>query len=76
MTNVIEKRFLALQAEVDVLAEATLDTPLASLAQWDSLAILLVISHFEHVYKVDLSGAQVRACLTPRDLIKLTPLVS
>jgi len=76
MTDVTEKQFRALQAEVDTLTEATLDTPLASLPQWDSLAVLLVISHFEHVHHLDLSGSQVRSCLTPRDLIKLIPVVS
>ncbi len=76
MSDVTEKQFRALQSEVDALAEATLDAPLASLSQWDSLAVLLVISHFEHVHHVYLSGPQVRACLTPRDLIKLAPHVS
>jgi len=73
MTDVTEKQFRALQAEVDVLAGAVLDTPLASVPQWDSLAVLLVITHFEHVYHVMITGAEVRACSTPRDLIKLIP---
>lgn len=74
MTDLITQRLNALQADVDVLAGATLDTPLTSLAQWDSLAVLLVITHFEHVYHIMITGAQVRACSTPRDLIKLIPL--
>lgn len=74
MTDLTIQQFHALQAEVDVLAAATLDTPMASLAQWDSLAVLLVITHFEHVYHVELTGEQVRACSTPRDLIKLIPV--
>ncbi len=73
MTDLTLQRFKALQAEVDVLAEAVLDTPLASVPQWDSLAVLLVITHFEHVYHVMITGAEVRACSTPRDLIKLIP---
>lgn len=73
MTDLTLQRFKALQGEVDVLAETTIDTPLASLALWDSLAVLLVITHFEHVHHVMITGAQVRACSTPRDLIKLIP---
>lgn len=76
MIDLSDQRFKALQVEVDVLAGATIDTPLASLVQWDSLAVLLVITHFEYVYHVMITGAQVRACSTPRDLIKLIPVVS
>jgi hypothetical protein len=74
MSSTIEDQFKALQGEVDVLAEATLDTPLASLAQWDSLAILLVISYFENIQKVTLSGAQIRACNSAREIFNLKPL--
>ena len=74
MAPTAEQSFKALQSEVDVLAGATLDTPLASIPQWDSLAILLVITYFEHVHHVVLSGAQVRSCLTPRDFYKLLSL--
>ena len=65
----------ALRADVDALAHADEATILATLPQWDSLAILLVVSHFEHVYKVEISGAQVRRCHTVADLLNLiTPL--
>ncbi len=74
MKTSIEEQFKVLQGEVDVLAGATLDTPLASLAQWDSLAVLLVISHFENVHKVSLSGAQIRACRCAREIFNLKPL--
>jgi acyl carrier protein len=74
MIDLSDQRFKALQVEVDVLAEATIDTPLTSLPQWDSLAVLLVITHFEHVYHIMITGAQVRACSTPRDLIKFIPV--
>ena len=76
MSASLAESFRALQSEIDVLAPATLDTPLASLPQWDSLAVLLVITHFEHVHHIVLTGAQVRACATPRDLFKLTSLAS
>ncbi|GDY17053.1 hypothetical protein LBMAG55_03760 [Verrucomicrobiota bacterium] len=66
-----EQRWLALQAEVDALAPAGLDTVLASLPQWDSLAILLVLTHAEQAYHRPLTGAQVRACRTARDLVAL-----
>ncbi|MEI7651782.1 MAG: acyl carrier protein [Verrucomicrobiota bacterium] len=66
----------ALQADVDVLAGADEATRLDGLPSWDSLAVLLVISHFEHVHKVEISGAQVRACRTVGDLLALIPLRS
>lgn len=67
------KALTALQSDVDVLAGATPDTVLTSLPQWDSLAVLLVLSHLEQTYKVELSGPQVRACRTVRDLLGLIP---
>jgi acyl carrier protein len=63
----------ALQADVDALARADEAAVLASLPQWDSLAILLVVSHFEHVHGVEISGAQVRRCRTVADLLNLIP---
>ncbi len=63
----------ALQKEVDVLAGVSLDAPLSSLPQWDSLAILLVISHFEHAYKMTVTGREIRQCKTIRELIHLIP---
>jgi acyl carrier protein len=65
----------ALQADVDALAHADEATVLAALPQWDSLAILLVVSHFEHVHDIEITGAQVRACRTVADILNLnTPL--
>jgi len=61
----------ALQADVDVLAGADEATRLGGLPNWDSLAILLVISHFEHVHKIEITGAQVRACRTVGDILAL-----
>ncbi len=66
----------ALQADVDALAHADEATVLAALPQWDSLAILLVVSHFEHVHKIEITGAQVRACRTVADILKLIPSLS
>lgn len=61
----------SLQSDVDALAQADEATVLATLAQWDSLSILLVVSHFEHVHKIEITGAQVRACRTVADLLNL-----
>ena len=66
----------ALQADVDALARADEAAVLASLPQWDSLAILLVVSHFEHVHDLEISGAQVRACRTVADILNLIPSLS
>ncbi len=59
-----EQKLSALRADVDVLAAATPETVLGSLPNWDSLAILLVVSHFEHGHKQTITGAQVRAIPT------------
>jgi acyl carrier protein len=64
---------IALQSDVDCFSGATLDTPLESLPRWDSLSILLVISHIEANYKIILSGQQIRECRTVRDLLNLIP---
>lgn len=61
----------ALRADVDALAHAEEATVLASLPRWDSLAILLVVSHGEHVHDREITGAQVRACRTVGDLLNL-----
>ena len=71
MNSPSETPWLALQAEVDALAGATPDTPLAGLPRWDSLAVLLVITHAEQAYGRAPTGAQVRACRTGRDLLAL-----
>ena len=48
------EQLAALQSDVDALAHADEATVLAALPQWDSLAILLVVSHFEHVHDLSL----------------------
>jgi acyl carrier protein len=63
----------ALRADVDALAGAGLDTVLASLPGWDSLAVLLTISHCEHAYGAVITAAQIRACRTVRDLLAHLP---
>jgi acyl carrier protein len=63
----------ALQSDVDALAHADEATVLAALPQWDSLAILLVVSHFEHLHKIEITGTQVRACRTVGDILNLIP---
>jgi hypothetical protein len=71
MTPAETLRWSTLRAEVDALAAATPDQPLASLPQWDSLAVLLVITHAEQHHGRTLTGAQIRACRTGRDLLAL-----
>ncbi len=61
----------ALRADVDVLAQADETSVLGALPGWDSLAILLVVSHCEHVHDLELRGPQVRACRTLGELLDL-----
>ena len=65
------EQLAALRVDVDALAHADEATILAALPQWDSLAILLVVSHFEHVHEQAISGAQVRSCRTVGDILNL-----
>ena len=66
----------ALRADVDALAQAEETTVLAALPQWDSLSILLVVSHAEHVHDREITGAQVRACRTVGDILNLLSSLS
>ena len=66
----------ALRADVDVLAQADEATVLGALPGWDSLAILLVVSHCEHMHDREVNGAQVRACRTLGDLLDLLQSLS
>ncbi len=66
----------ALQADVDVLTRADEATVLGSLPGWDSLAILLVVSHCEHVHDLEVRGPQVRTCRTVGDLLDLIQSLS
>ncbi len=68
-------QWAALQADVDGLTGPgiTPETRLETLPQWDSLAILLVITHFEQVHGIVLSGSQIRACKTGREILQLIP---
>jgi acyl carrier protein len=66
----------ALKADVDVLAKADEATVLGALPGWDSLAILLVVSHCEHVHDLEVRGPQVRACQTVGDLLDLIESLS
>ena len=70
------EQLAALRADVDALAHAEEVTVLAASPQWDSLAILLVVSHFEHVHDREITGAQVRACRTVADILNLIPSLS
>jgi hypothetical protein len=64
-------RLHALRQDVDALVDADEGTILATLPRWDSLAILLVLSHYEHAHKQAVTGAQIRACRTVADLLNL-----
>ena len=66
----------ALRADVDVLARAEEISALGALPGWDSLAILLVVSHCEHVYDLEVRGPQIRACHTMADLLDLIESLS
>jgi hypothetical protein len=65
------EQLAALRADVDALAHADEATVLAALPQWDSLAILLVLSHYEHKHKQAVTGAQIRACQTVAEILDL-----
>ena len=67
------EKLQALQQDVDLFVGATLNTPLASLPHWGSLAVLLVILHCETQHALVVTGAQVRACTTVGDLLELIP---
>jgi acyl carrier protein len=73
MSLTFESYLQTLQKEVDVLVGVSPDAPLSGLPQWDSLAILLVISHFEQTYKMSVTGREIRQCKTIRELIQLIP---
>ena len=64
-------RLHLLRQDVDALVDADEGTVLAALPRWDSLAILLVLSHYEHAHKQAINGAQIRACRTVADLLNL-----
>ncbi|MEN9537659.1 MAG: hypothetical protein RLZZ178_1656 [Verrucomicrobiota bacterium] len=68
-----DEKLLLLRRDVGLPASAQPDTPLASLPEWGSLAILLVIVHFEEKHKLTVSGAQIRGCRTLADLLALIP---
>jgi acyl carrier protein len=61
----------ALRADIDILAQADEATVLAAIPGWDSLAILLVVSHCEHVHEIEVRGPQIRGCRTVGDLLDL-----
>jgi hypothetical protein len=64
-------RLHALRQDVDALVDADEGAVLAALPRWDSLAILLVLSHYEHAHKQAVTGVQIRACRTVADLLNL-----
>ena len=65
-----------LRADIDILAQAEEASVLDALPGWDSLAILLVVSHCEHIHNLEVRGPQVRACRTVGDLLDLIESLS
>lgn len=47
------------------------ETPLTSLAVWDSLALLSVLAMADMEYGVTLTGGEVRECKTVADIYQL-----
>ena len=66
----------ALRADIDILAQAEEASVLAAIPGWDSLAILLVVSHCEHVHDLEVRGPQIRGCRTVGDLLDLIQSLS
>jgi acyl carrier protein len=66
----------ALRADIDILARADEATVLGAMPGWDSLAILLVVSHCEHVHDLEVRGPQIRACQNVGDLLDLIQSLS
>jgi len=64
-------RLHAIRQDVDALVDADEATVLGTLPHWDSLAILLVLSHYEHAHKQVVTGAQIRACRTVAEILDL-----
>ena len=71
MTDADQQGFEQLRMAFDVLAAAGLDDPLGALRGWDSLAVLLFIAHCEQAHGFVPTGAEVRSCRTPRELLAL-----
>ncbi len=67
------EKLQALQLDVDFFAGATEHTPLATLPNWGSLAVLLVILHFETQHGLVISSTEIHGCKTVGDLLKLLP---
>jgi hypothetical protein len=67
------EKLQALQHDVDFFVGATEHTPLATLPNWGSLAVLLVILHCETQHGLVISSAEIHGCKTVGDLLKLLP---
>lgn len=50
-----------------------MDTPLAEIEEWDSMAMMAFAAHFDARYGLEVPFDQLGMCLTPRDLCKLAP---
>ncbi len=67
------EKLQALQLDVDFFVGATEHTPLVTLPNWGSLAVLLVILHCETQHGLVISSTEIHGCKTVGDLLKLLP---
>lgn len=51
----------------------SMDTPLAEIAEWDSMAMMAFAAHLDARYGLEIPFDQLGVCVTPRDLGKLAP---
>lgn len=63
---------LAEAIDVENAGFLTLDTKFRELEEWSSLAGLSVIAFFDEEFNKTISGAELRACSTIKDLYDLT----
>lgn len=51
----------------------TMDTPLADVEEWDSMAMMAVVAHFDARYGLEIPFEQFNQCITPKDVAKMAP---
>jgi acyl carrier protein len=68
-----DEKLRLLRSDVDLFAAAQPDTVLAALPDWGSLAVLLIIVHFEEKHRLTITGAQIHGCRTVAELLALIP---
>ena len=68
-----DEKLILLRRDIGLPASAQPDTLLASLPEWGSLAILLVVLHLEEKHRLAVTGEQIRGCRTVAELLALIP---